>query len=52
MESDVIMMAQLAEVDMICDKCKAEISIGQDYYYDHHEEEVYCENCVGNNPDY
>ncbi len=35
-----------AEVDMMCDRCKAEISEGQDFYYDDDTEEIYCENCI------
>lgn len=35
-----------AEVDMLCDQCEHEITIGEDYYYDQNREEVLCMNCA------
>lgn len=35
-----------AEVDMLCDQCGHEITMGEDYYYDQVREEVLCMNCA------
>ena len=41
-----ISSAQRAEVDMLCDQCQKEITIGEDYYYEEHSEEVLCADCT------
>jgi hypothetical protein len=35
-----------AEVDMLCDECGHEITIGEDYYYDQIREVTLCTNCA------
>jgi hypothetical protein len=46
MESELILLPERADVDMICDQCDREITVGEDYYYDTTVEEIHCENCV------
>ena len=46
MNKDVIILPERAEVDMFCDKCKGEISEGQDYFYSEETEDFYCEYCI------
>lgn len=46
MELEIMMIAERAEIDMICEMCHNEITIGEDFFYDHTSEEVYCENCA------
>ena len=46
MEYEVVMIPQTAEVDTYCEQCNHEITIGEDYYYNQEEEEVYCLRCA------
>jgi hypothetical protein len=46
MQTDFFILVQRADVDMICDICNAEITIGEDFYYDEETEEVCCEHCA------
>ena len=39
-------VAETAEVDMLCDRCDHEITMGEDYYYDQTTEESLCMNCA------
>ncbi len=36
----------LAELDLICENCNKQITIGQDYFYDEKNEEILCEECA------
>jgi DNA-directed RNA polymerase subunit RPC12/RpoP len=46
MESKEIMVAERAQIDMLCDNCQKEITEGEDFFYDQESEEVYCEPCA------
>jgi len=46
METQDILIAQRAELDMVCECCHHLITMGEDFYYDQDEEETYCENCA------
>jgi Zn finger protein HypA/HybF involved in hydrogenase expression len=46
MNTKELMIAERAQIDMLCDSCQKEITEGEDFYYDHEEEEVYCERCA------
>lgn len=46
MQTEELIVVDCAEIDMICESCGKQITIGEDYYYDTVVEEVHCENCT------
>jgi len=47
MEEDTKALEMItAEVDLLCDECMHEITIGEDYAYDHEEEKIICLSCI------
>lgn len=41
-----ILVPERAEIDIMCDHCEHEITIGEDYYYDQDSEEILCADCA------
>lgn len=46
MQTEGILVAERAPVDMFCDRCEKEITEGEDFFYDDVKEENCCESCV------
>lgn len=45
MQTEDILIVDRADIDMICESCGKQITVGEDYYYDTIVEEVHCEKC-------
>ncbi|MFT4736472.1 MAG: Zn finger protein HypA/HybF involved in hydrogenase expression [Cyclobacteriaceae bacterium] len=46
MEIAELVTIEHLEVDMLCEACDKEITVGEDIFYDQKNEEYYCEQCV------